>query len=91
MHFVGSRGWVVFGKDYRWHREPAVLEAIRQHAVRSFYLWGGNAPKWEIMRAFARAYPRIMRQAAAPGPFICRVTEHGRLFPVPLTDHRSGP
>ena len=61
-----------------------MIEAIRQHSVRAFYLWGGSAPKWEMMRSFAHAYPRIIEQAAAPGPFIFRVSEKGRLHAVPL-------
>lgn len=84
MHFVGERGWIVFGQDYRWHREPAVLEAIRQHAVRAFYLWGASSPKWDAMRSFAYAYPKIIEQAATPGPYIFRVSEKGRLSSVPL-------
>lgn len=84
MHEVGALGWVVISQDYKWHREPVVLEAIKQHSVRVFYLWGAGASKWATMRVFARAYDKIVQRAAGPGPFICRVSESGKLTDVPL-------
>lgn len=77
---VGKRGWVVVGQDYHYHERDAEREAIRQHSIKVFYLWGPMAPKWEKMRAFVNAYDAIMKTVAEQsGPFIYRVSQRGHL------------
>ena len=77
---VGSRGWFVVGQDYRYHERPSELAALTAHSVGVFYLWGAEAPRWETMRVFARAYDRIIRAAQnTPRPFLYRVDRRGAL------------
>ena len=85
MAQVGSRGWTVIGHDSRHHLEGAELYAIKEYRMGCFYLWGSQAPRWEKMRCFLRAYERILHAIeGTPRPFIYRVTQHGRLTPIVL-------
>lgn len=85
LSFVGARGWIVFGQDYKWHNEPNVLAAIKQHQVGCFYLPGAQWRSWDTVRVFARAYDRIVNASNLTArPFIYRVTERGRLQPLDL-------
>jgi hypothetical protein len=82
---VGAWGWLVIGQDYKYHRMPSELYALRRYSVGCFYLWGAQAPRWETMRVFAKAYDRIVDAAAAtPRPFVYRVFRDGRLVSIPL-------
>ena len=80
---VGSWGWVVISQDWSLHTKPNELFALKQHNIGCFYLWGAQAPKWEILRCFARGYDRIIRAAAnTPRPFIFWVAQIGILTPI---------
>lgn len=77
---VGTRGWYVIGQDHRYHTKPNELAAIKRHSIGVFYLWGCEAPRWETMRVFARAFDRIVQAAQnTQGPFLYRVDRYGRL------------
>jgi hypothetical protein len=82
---VGGFGWFVIGQDYRYHRRPHELAALKQHSVGCFYLWGAQARKWETVRVFARAYDRIVNAASnTPRPFVFSVDRNGRLRQLAL-------
>ncbi len=82
---VGSQGWIVIAQDYKFHEIEAELEALKQHNVGCFYVWGSEASKWETMRTFARAYDRIVREAQrAIRPFAFKVQRHGGLTEIPF-------
>ena len=50
-----------------------------------FYLWGGDAPRWEKMLCFLRAYDKLLKAAAStPRPFIFRIAKTGLLTQVPV-------
>lgn len=84
---VGSRGWVVFSHDRKFHKpgfEPE-LSAIKQYNVGCFYLWGGSAKRFEKAQCFFRAYDRIVKAAeTTPKPFIFDVQRDGRLKRIPI-------
>jgi len=85
LSFVGSKGWIAFSQDYSMHREPAPLEAIRQNNVKVFYLAGAQLSRWDKMRIFAKSYDLIIAEAAKlNGPFVRRVTRHGKLEEVKI-------
>ena len=82
---VGQREWFVVGQDYKFHERPAELHALKTHNVGAFYLWGADAPKWETMRVFARAYDKIIDATLKTSrPFVYRVHKHGGLYEVAL-------
>jgi hypothetical protein len=77
---VGDWGWIVIGQDHSYHDRSAELEAIRQHNVGVFYLWGAEEPKWEVMRCFARAFDNIMRCTDKHNaPYAFKVEKRGNL------------
>ena len=75
-----------------WHRDfdlpIMVLLGIGpgdRELLGCFYLWGAQAPKWEIARCFARAYDRIIEAANnTPRPYIYWVSRTGKLNPQPI-------
>lgn len=78
LPLVGGWGWIVIAQDYKFHVIQAELEALKQHNIGCFYLWGAEATKWEAMRAFARGYDNIIREASrAIRPFAFKVEKHG--------------
>jgi hypothetical protein len=82
---VGGWGWFVIGQDYNLHVRANEREAIRRYEVGVFYLWGAEAPAWDTMRCFARAFDRIVEAAAnTPRPFVYRIHKNGRLVQEPL-------
>jgi hypothetical protein len=54
LEFVGKRGWIVLGQDYKYHLHAQILSAIRTHRIGVFYIWGAEAPKWRTMQLIAR-------------------------------------
>ena len=82
---VGTWGWFVIGQDYKYHRLPHELAALKQYSIGCFYLWGAEARKWETMRVFARAYDRIVSVAEnTRRPFVFSVDHNGRLRQLAL-------
>jgi hypothetical protein len=83
LHKVGSRGWVVISHDAKWHLEPAAIQAIRQHKIRCFYLYGANSLMFFKVKALAHNWEKISaRIRQQKGPFIYRVSRFNRLNKV---------
>jgi hypothetical protein len=77
--------WVVFSHDRKFHDDSAACEAIKQHSVGCFYLWGASVGPWEKYVCFAKTYHRMTKLArAAPKPFIFRITYNFRIVPVKI-------
>jgi hypothetical protein len=77
---VGGWDWIVIGQDYKWHLLPNEAAALRNYNIGCFYLAGANAPVWDTMRLFAKAYDRIIEAAeSTPRPFVYWVNKSGRL------------
>lgn len=85
LEAAGRANWIVFSQDYHLHLLPNQLFAIQQWKVGGFYLWGAEAPRWEKLRVFARAYDRILSRAVStPKPFLYRVRKDSRIDQVAL-------
>lgn len=85
MPIVAQNQWILIGHDSKHHLKSNELYAVNQYNLGCFYLWGGNASRWEKMRCFARAYDRIMRAIEiTKRPFIYRVGKRGLLTSVEL-------
>jgi len=72
LEFVGKRGWVAISKDYKMHRESAVVSAIRDQWVRMFHLRGSHPPSGR-------------RCDAQSAPFVRRITKAGKIEAVTIT------
>ena len=80
---VASWGWIVVAQDYKFHVLEAELEALKQHNIGCFYLWGAESPKWQTMRAFLRGLENVLRVAEkSPRPFAYRIEKHGAVNEV---------
>lgn len=85
MPVVAQNQWILIGHDSKHHLRPNELYAVKQYDLACFYLWGGNASRWEKMRCFARAYDRIMIAIEMTRrPFIYRVDKRGLLTSIEL-------
>jgi hypothetical protein len=84
LPIVGKRDWFVIGQDYSYHKNETEREAIKTYDIGVFYLWGSEAPQWESVRVFARAYDKIVEAATTPRPFVFWVRRDGRLSPQRL-------
>ena len=83
---VGAQRWFVITQDYQLHVKDNERRAIQDYGIGVFYLWGAEAPKWDIMRLFASSYGGIASRAQTiPRPFIYRVSKTGRISNVPLS------
>ncbi|MBV9052257.1 MAG: hypothetical protein JO196_07640 [Hyphomicrobiales bacterium] len=87
LEMAGKLGWIVFSHDRKFHNESAASEAIRQHRIGCFYLWGANAETWDKLKVFLRAADGIMRLAESEmRPFIFQVAHNARISRVPLPE-----
>jgi hypothetical protein len=84
LKIVGSKRWIVFSHDKKWHGESPAIEAIIEHKIGCFYLWGASVPIWDKYVCLAIAYRRIKDRLATPKPFIYRVTHNYRVDRVKI-------
>lgn len=81
----GQRNWIAFSHDRKFHNIDVEIEAIKQHQVGCFYLWGAEAETWDKLRCFARGYDDIMRLARhATKPFIFHVAHDCRITKIDI-------
>ncbi len=85
MEYVAQQGWITLTQDYRFHRVPATLEAVRQHGAAVFYLWGANALAWETTGLLLWTLPRMIERArdTAP-PYVYRVEKSASIRAVSI-------
>lgn len=92
LTIVGKKGWIVLSHDAKFHREAPALEAIRQHKVACFYLWGAQVPVWNKVGHLTAVYPKIRNVTnREKRPYIYRATENNRLLLVRHWDGRKEP
>ena len=80
LDIVGSKGWIVISHDAKWHTEAAAIEAIRQHKVKCFYLYGANSLMFFKVKSLTHKWEKIVSKIKSEkGPFIYRVSKSNRL------------
>lgn len=73
----------MLGHDYSFHKNESELAAIRDYNIGAFYLYGSEDSTWEVLRAFARGYDKIVHAIEVePRPFVYRVSKAGGLTEV---------
>jgi hypothetical protein len=83
LHQVGSKKWVVISHDAKWHREPSAIEAIRQHKIKCFYLYGASSQMFFKLGALSHNWRKIRGKITSEnGPFIYRISIYNRLSKV---------
>lgn len=82
---VGVKNWTVIGHDRKYHENKSELDAIKKYKIGCFYLWGGNATRWEKMTLFFKSYKQIaVANNSTRKPFIFSVKKNGNLKRVKL-------
>jgi hypothetical protein len=84
LAIVGQKNWFVFSHDRKFHDDAPAMEAIKQHKIGCFYLWGASVPTWDKYVCLARAYDKIKQRLSTPKPFIFRVAHNYRVDAVKL-------
>lgn len=83
LHTVGSKDWIVISHDAKWHREPAATEAITQHKIKCFYLYGANSQMLFKIGSIAHNWAKMKhRISSQKGPFIYRISQRNRLSKI---------
>jgi PIN like domain len=76
---VAKRNWVVLTQDMRFHVNESEHQAVRQHAVRCFYLPGAQDGMWQTLCTFTRIHKKILElSVSTPAPFIFAFSASGR-------------
>ena len=85
LQICGTRNWVAFSHDRKFHSIDVEAEAIRQHKVACFCLCGANNETFDKLRYFVAAYPKIMEivKAETP-PYLFRIQKTGKFTRVQL-------
>ncbi|MCP8939496.1 hypothetical protein NK718_13300 [Alsobacter sp. SYSU M60028] len=90
LALVGRRGWIVLSHDAKFHKLPAELEAVKQHRIGCFYLWGAQMPTWYKIAHLAAIFPKISKIANRERrPYIYRANQQNRIFLVRHWDGRQ--
>lgn len=85
LEFCGKRAWIVVSQDHRYHLEENIRDAINQHRVGVFYLWGANATKWETFRVLSQAFPKLISLAnSTQRPFIYKIGANARFWSITI-------
>lgn len=83
LTIVGKKKWIVFTHDAKWTIESAPIEAIKQHKVGCFYLYGASSLGWFKLRSLAHNFEKIQKICKTESPpYIYRVSAYNRLSKV---------
>jgi len=90
LAIVGRKKWIVLSHDAKFHKESAQLEAIKQHKIGCFYLWGAQVPTWYKIAHLSAIFSKIKKIADSKArPYIYRANQQNRLHLVRHWDGRT--
>lgn len=80
---VGPKKWIVLSFDAKWQDEATAIEAIRQHRIGCFYLYGASSIGFFRLTSLALSY-RKMREliGSERRPFIYKIDRQNRFKKV---------
>ena len=85
MGVVGPRQWIVLSQDRHFHLRENELLAIKQHAIKCFYLPCANEDRWVSMCHIASRYGKIMELARVnSGPFVFEMKDNRQFYRINL-------
>ncbi len=83
MNVVGPRKWICISQDRKWHLNDSELLAVKQHAMKCFYL--PNIDRWTTLCHFVSRHEKIMSLARANnGPVVFEMKANRQFYPVKL-------
>ena len=85
MNVVGPRRWLCLSQDRKWHLVPSELQAVKQHAMKCFYLPSARTDRWITLCHIVSRHQRIMELARAnTGPVVFEMKANRQLYKVKL-------
>jgi predicted nuclease of predicted toxin-antitoxin system len=86
LRYIGDGEIFLITRDDRIRRNPAELEALRNHKVGAFFIGGKNRSRCDIIQQVVRNWPRIKQLASRQRkPFAFRVPPKGtKIDKIPL-------
>ena len=59
--------------------ERGITSAIMQYGIGVFYMWGSEAPRWQKLQCFAKAYDRIVEKEASESQYWLELLEEAKI------------
>jgi hypothetical protein len=80
LHKIGPKKWIVCSHDRKWQRESLAVEAIIQHKIGCFYLYGANSKHFFKVGSLAYNYHKVAKVLGRERrPFIYSIDKRNRL------------
>jgi len=80
LHIVGPKKWIVCSHDKKWQGESLAVEAIIQHKIGCFYLYGANSKHFFKLGSLAYNYHKIAKVLGREKrPFIYSIDKRNHL------------
>jgi len=80
LHVVGPKKWIVCSHDKKWQGESLAVEAIIQHKIGCFYLYGANSKHFFKLGSLAHNYHKLASVLGRERrPFIYSIDKRNRL------------
>jgi hypothetical protein len=85
LAIVGAKNWVVLSQDRKFHVRENEARAIKQHAIRCFYLPCASDDRWISLCHFVKRHAKLQEFAECKAPpFIYELKNNGQLYRVKL-------
>lgn len=83
LSVVGPKKWVVCSHDKKWQSESLAVEAIKQHKIGCFYLYGANSKHFFKVGSLAYNFHKLQSiLGKQKRPFIYAISPRNRLRQV---------
>lgn len=83
LSVVGPKKWIVCSHDKKWQNESLAVEAIKQHKIGCFYLYGANSKHFFKVGSLAYNFHKVQKILGRERrPFIYQITSQNRLRKV---------
>jgi PIN like domain len=85
MAVVGPRKWICLSQDRKWHLVPSELLAVKQHAMKCFYLPSARTDRWITMCHIASRHEKIQELAREnAGPVVFEMKANRQFYRIKL-------
>lgn len=83
LNAVGPKKWIVLSFDAKWQDESVAVEAIKQHKIGCFYLYGASSLGFFRLTSLARSYEKMRELIRTERrPFIYKIDGRNRFKKV---------
>jgi hypothetical protein len=85
MNVVGPRKWICLSQDRKWHLNDNELLAVKQHAMKCFYLPSANTDRWITLCHIVSRHEKIMELAREnDGPVVFEMKGNRQFYRIKL-------